>query len=290
MKAKAILLSLAVFLSVTKISAGEITDSVAEVSHPGTVTIISKPDVQRIIVEGREGDPEYRLVYESSVKGESVTGIEESWFFNPIFSKNKKTVKKRNPASDVGCDMYAGGVIPVDADRGMDRAGWEIGMLNVAKIKWRLSRCGTELSVGLGWQYRHLTVGDGMMFTRNDITKLDLQSIPEGYVDVKSSIKNFSLQIPVLLRQKIYKNFAIEAGGVAMLNTYTTASSSWKEEAVTSKISLKDLHQRILTVDAIARIGWTDEFAFYVRYSPTHFKPEYGPQYDCISIGASIGF
>ncbi len=292
MKAKAIMMPLAIMFTAVTISAGEVVDSIAEVIRPGSVTIISSSNDKKIIVEGREGDPDYRLEYETTIKDGNTTEIEESWFFNPIFSKTKthKSAKRRNPSTDVGCDIYAGGVIPTDADRGMDRAGWEIGMLNVAKIKWRLSKCGTEFSVGMGWQYRHFTVGDGMMLNRNENQALILNQIPEGYNDVKSSLKSFSLQFPILLRQKIYKKFAIEVGGVAMLNTYTTANCSWKEGEISSKLPLKNLHQRILTLDAIARIGWRDEFAFYVRYSPTQFKPQYGPQYDAIAIGASIGF
>ena len=76
-----------------------------------------------------------------------------------------------------------------------------------------------------------------------------------------------------------------------MFNTYTTANSSWQQGDVESKLSIKNLHQRLLTVDAIARIGFRDCMAFYVRYSPmSQFKPHHGPQYDSVAIGMSLGF
>lgn len=290
---KTYLLPLIAILSTVSISAEELSDSIADIRKPSSVTVISRADSKKIIVKGREGDPDYYLEYESAPDDNNdIETIEESWFFNPLIPKKNQKIKKirRDPVTDEFCDVYAGVVIPTGADRGMDRTGLEIGMLNLVRARWRLSKCGTELSAGLGFQYRPLTVGDGLMADRSDNGALILKPIPEGYTDVKSSIKSFSLQIPLLLRQKIYKDFTIEAGAVAMFNTYTTASCRWDEEYVTTDKSLKNLHQRIFTVDGVARIGWRGDFAFYVRYSPTQFKSVYGPQYRSIAVGLSLGF
>ncbi|MDE7458695.1 MAG: hypothetical protein K2M77_07480 [Muribaculaceae bacterium] len=279
--------------AITSVSAmaSETADTVAVIDKPTSIAVINKENGKKIIVRGREGDPDYILEYESTVNDEGDSETEQLWVFNPRFARQSRNRKPTNPSVDAGCDIYAGAVIPTKADRGMSRTGWEIGMLNVAKAEWRLSRCGTRLSVGIGWQYRHFTIGDGLMASRGENGAYALSPIPSEYHDVKSSLKSFAIQFPVALSQKIYRKFTIELGGVAMLNTYTTGNCTWHVGDVTTKSPVKHLHQRLLTVDALARIGWREDFAFYVRYSPmAQFKAQYGPQFESIAIGASIGF
>lgn len=281
----------AIALASTTVSASESGDTVATVDKPIIVRIISSGNNKKVTVEGCEGQPDYRLEYESSIKSESNDSIDEPFIFNIPFKRSADGKRRNNPSVDCFDDIYAGAVIPADADRGFSRIGWEIGMLNLVKADWRLSHCGTYLSLGIGWQYRHFTIGDGMMLDRDENGTLLIEPIAEGYHKVKSSLKSFAIQIPLSLSQKIYKAFTIEVGGVAVLNTYTTGNVSWHEGDVSSKMSVKGLHQRLLTVDAFTRIGWRGYMAFYVRYSPmSQFKPYLGPQYNSVSVGMSIGF
>lgn len=270
--------------------AGEPTDTVVSVSAPQSVKIITRGNTQTIIIKGSIDDPEYSFTYVSEVGDSTIVEPEELWVFNPIFAKQKRR-KAHNPEYDMCSDIYAGAVIPTAYDKGINRVGWEIGMLNAAQIKWRISQVGTSLSVGIGWQYSHLTIGEGMMPQVSEKGILTLIPFPEEFYYVKGSLKSFAVQFPVLLTQKIYKSFNIELGGVAMLNTYTAGTTSWKEGNVSTKESIKHLHQRILTVDAIARIGWRDICSFYVRYSPmSQFKDQFGPEYKSISVGLTLGF
>lgn len=288
------LLATGMLIAASTMTAKEKNDTIAQVEKPGVVRIISSDSKKRIIVEGREGQSDYRLDYESSVSEIPVDSVDDMWAFNLPFTKTagqNKTRRRSNPSIDAFCDLYAGGVIPTEADRGFSRAGWEIGMLNLVKAEWRLSRQGTALTLGIGWQYRTFNIGDGMILSRGEGGRLDLNPIVGEYDRTRSRINYFAIQIPLLLSQKIYRAFTIELGGVAMFNTYTTGSSSWEKDHVSSKAGIKDLHQRLLTVDALARIGWRDNLAFYVRYSPmSQFKPHHGPQYDSVAIGMSIGF
>lgn len=272
-------------------SAVESGDTVATVNQPVIVRIISSGNNKKVTVEGCAGQPDYRLEYESSIKSESTDSIDEPFIFNIPFKRTTEEKKRNNPSIDCFNDIYAGAVIPTESDRGFSRTGWEIGMLNLVRADWRLSSCGTYLSLGIGWQYRHITIGDGMMLDRDQNGTLLVEPIAESYHKVKSSLKSFAIQIPLSLSQKIYKAFTIEVGGVAVLNTYTTGNVSWHEDNVSSKMSVKGLHQRLLTVDAFARIGWRGNMAFYVRYYPmSQFKPHHGPQYNSVAIGMSIGF
>lgn len=288
------LLTIGLLTATYSATAEEKPDTIVNVEKPAVVKIISTGNSKRIIVEGRKGQPDYKLDYQSTVNASRQDSIDEMWAFNlPLIRpvEQNKPGRKNNPSFDGFCDVYAGGVIPVEFDRGMNRAGWEIGMLNVVRADWRLTRFGIGLSLGIGWQYRSFNIGDGMMLGRYDAGKLTLSPIPAEYDKAKSKLESFAIQIPLTLSQKIYKAFTIEIGGVAMFNTYTTANSSWQQGDVESKLSIKNLHQRLLTVDAIARIGFRDCMAFYVRYSPmSQFKPHHGPQYDSVAIGMSLGF
>lgn len=285
------LLILAALTSVSAM-AGENNDTVAIIEKPTSVVVITNENSKTIIINGCENDPNYKLVYESDVNEAAETDIEQLWVFNPHFGRAlQKNRKSGNTTAGTICDFYAGAVIPTEADPGMSRTGWEIGMLNAGKIEWRLSHCGTRLSLGIGWQYRHFTIGDGLMARRTKNGTYVLSPIPTGYHNVKSSLKSFAIQFPLMLSQRIYRGFTFEIGGVAMLNTYTTGNCKWSEGDSTTKTPIKHLHQRLLTVDALARIGWRGDFAFYVRYSPmSQFSHHYGPQYKSVAIGASLGF
>ena len=292
---KAIQLFMLVAIAPISAFASEANDTVAVIEKPTSVTVINKENGKTIVIEGRKNDPDYKLVYESAVKDDAENDVEQLWVFNPRFTrqaqKNQKKRKAANPSTDAICDIYAGAVIPSEGDPGISRTGWEIGMLNVGKINWRLSNFGTNLSLGIGWQYRHFTIGDELMARRSDNGAYVLSPIPSEYHNVKSSLKNFSIQFPLALSQKLCGDFAIEVGGVAMLNTYTTGNCSWSENGTETKRSIKHLHQRILTVDALARIGWKGILAFYMRYSPMSlFSRQYGPQYESVAIGGSLGF
>lgn len=289
---KAIQLFMLAAVVPVSVLASETNDTIAVVEQPTVVEVISKDNGKTIIVQGRKSDQGYRLEYESAVNDGVDNDPELLWVFNPRFKRQSNCNRRSaNPTTGAGCDIYAGAVIPSAADRGMSRTGWEIGMLNVGKVEWRLSRCGTRLSLGIGWQYRHFIIGDGLMARRDDNGAYLLSPKPTEYSDVKSSLKNFSIQFPLMLSQKIYRSFTFDVGGVAMLNTYTTGNCSWKEDGTKTKRPIKHLHQRILTVDALARIGWRGDFAFYVRYSPMSlFSRQYGPQFESVAIGASIGF
>lgn len=289
---KGIKLFILAALTSTSAMASENNDTVAVIEKPTSVVVINNENSKTIIINGCENDPNYKLVYESDVKDAAETDMEQLWVFNPHFGRALQNKRKpANPTVGAICDLYAGAVIPTVADRGMSRTGWEIGMLNVSKIEWRLSHFGTRLSLGIGWQYCHFTIGDGLMAERTKNGAYVLSPIPANYQNVKSSLKNFAFQFPLMLSQKIYSSFTFEIGGVAMLNTYTTGNCKWREDEATTKKPIKHLHQRLLTVDAIARIGWRGDFALYVRYSPmSQFSHQYGPQYKSVAIGASLGF
>lgn len=280
------------FIAATSVwaHATEDSDTVVAVEKPQNVTVINNGKSKKIIISGRAGDPNYRFVYESAVTDSTESTNIEQWDFSTPFIKPAKNKKnKKSPYSDGFCDIYSGAVIPSDGARGMNRTGWEIGMLNVMKGAYCLTP-STELSIGLGWYYRSLPIGQGLMVDSEN-GNIQLNPIPAELKNAKSSISSFGIQIPVLLYQNIYKRFGIEIGAIANFNTYTTAKTTWQDNKIGYKASHKGLHQRILSVDWIARIGFRGSVAAYVRYSPMSvFKPQHGPDYDTVSIGLSLGY
>lgn len=267
--------------------AAENPDTIKIVERPKSVTVITDGNVKTIKVKGSKDNPEFRYEYKSTVIDTAETTSDDSSDFNlPFF---KKTDKKKKISTDWITDIYVGAVIPTAADRGFSTAGWEIGMLGVVRGSYRLSPT-TELSIGLGWQYSRLPLGAGMRYETN-AGNLSAVEIPDDMYKVKSSLRSFKIRIPVLLYQSIYKDFGFDFGAVVDLNTYTTAKSSWNKDADSHKTTFKGLHQRILTVDALLRIGLRGSIAAYVRYSPmSMFKEAHGPQFDAVAIGVSLGF
>lgn len=293
-------------------AATEPTDTVVFIKNPTVVIVKDDREGKSVVIKGCEDNPDYKFEYHSrpeSADGDAdATNIERllslsssignlsarkpaSATFQCVPNIRRKARTPRRFSTDVGFDFYAGAVVPLSGDAGMSNVGWQIGMVNVIKAQWRLAASGTRLTLGLGWQYSYLTIGGGLMGTRDNLGAYVLEPIPAGYGNVKTSLRNFAVQIPLLFNQPLSGRFAIEAGAVAMLNTYTTGNRSWTEGTTKSKMPLKNLHQRILTVDVLARIGWRNRFAVYVRYSPVDlFSRQYGPQFDPLAVGASLGF
>ncbi len=293
MKRKFQLLALGA-LTALSAAAAEPTDTIIYIDKPSVVNITDGNGSRKIVVRGREGEPGFKFEYNGSIDDDmEVTGLEHLLSLGTRLTGGFSGAPRRQRAFSVhvGCDFYAGAHIPLSGDDGLSKTGWQIGMLNVAKLQWRLSGSGTALSLGIGWQYSYLNIGDGLMGTRTADGAYLLQPIPAEYSKVKTSLRNFAVQFPLLLSQRLSGRFTFEAGGVMMLNTYTTGNRSWTDGDVNSKLQLKNLHQRLLTVDVMARLGWRGRFAVYVRYSPMQlFSTAYGPQFNPISVGGSLGF
>ncbi len=267
------------------------SDTIAVLENPTEVKVVETANRKKIIVNGLKGDEKYTYVYVSEISDSTDTSMADALFeFNAPFAK--KSRKKDKAVKSIGgfSDIYTGAIIPAGAADGFHKAGWEIGMLNVIKAVWRVPSAGSEFTLGLGWWYRRMPVGAGMIVS-SDRGNISLVPVSPTSKSVKSHLRAFGFSVPLTYYQRISKSFGIEIGGVAQLNTFTRAKASWTEDGVEHKVTFKGLHQRILTAEALVRVGFRGKAAIYARYCPmSMFAPEHGPETGSVAVGISLGF
>ncbi len=199
--------------------------------------------------------------------------------------------------------LYIGGTINTDGP--IDVAFWrsfDVGMQNLIGVEYTPWRMGPRFSIGAGWGYRRVS-------THKDTTKM-LYLKEDGEITLEPSIANtnsqisridiFHLDIPVMITQPFSKHWAISAGAIVNFNTYVTAMSKYKvlgdnefglESGHKVEESYKHLHQRPVTVEFNAAIGYLDGMALYVKYSPMPvFKDGKGPKFKTLSFGVMLPF
>ena len=67
--------------------------------------------------------------------------------------------------------------------------------------------------------------------------------------DVKSRWEVFTFHFPLMVSQKIYRNFGIAFGTLLNLNTYSTACTQMKIDGIRYKETFKGLQQRLFTAE-----------------------------------------
>lgn len=294
-----LLLAAAALAPLAAMAAPSTTDTVKVVKNPGNVIITEDSTGMKLTIEGSDGNPQYRYVYRSDRNDgvrEHTTQAEGDFALRMPFTKTD-TVKRGR----VHWDMFFGGLYAGwghviargdnaagDLDRALGHQS-EIGLLNLIGVEMR-TRCGFGMSLGFGFETRHYNLHNGTCFVKGDDGYLRVTDKSEDWSKAKSSLTVTSLQFPLLLRQRIYRQLKVMAGGVMDLNLWATAKNGYTLGDVDHNETIKKIHQRRVTFDAIAGIGVGD-FGVYFRYRPQNvLKDGCGPQFRNWSLGIMLAF
>ncbi len=256
-------------------------DTISSITNANSLTVIKEGSATRILIEGKESEPDFYYSLTTNIT-DSVTTNEPQW--EPSFPFLRE--KPKSPIRYIWArDLYLGIAMPIDAPAGLDNS-IEFGFGSIAGIEYRPWRKGPRFSIGIGIHYRQFTLHDSQVFQVNDHV---LSIVPVEADKVSSRFRNFGFQIPFAIFQPIAKNFGITIGVSAMFNTYTRVASDHIIGDKRYHRSMRGLHQRLLTPELFAHIGWKDDIGLFVRYSPTPlFEEQWGPQFRALSAGITI--
>lgn len=178
--------------------------------------------------------------------------------------------------------------IPTGAPSGYDFApfrSWEVGV-TIVQYDYTPQKSKTTFSAGLGPIFRNYTLkGHDKMFAKaNDqIVQVPAESEMK---DLSSSIYTMGFALPLLVKQRFGKHFAISLG--AQLNWYCYARVNNQYDVGDNEmdINTKDIGHRPITVDILGIIHISKGFGFYCKYSPMSvLKENRGPEFRSISAG-----
>lgn len=177
--------------------------------------------------------------------------------------------------------------IPTGAPDGVDFApfrSWE--------FQWTLLQYGytpkntkTTFSVGLGFNWRNYTLsGHDKMFSKVSDVTLVTPSASTMH-DLSSSIHTTSLSMPLLVKQRFNKNFAISLGGQLNYNFYGRIINDYEHGDDDVNISTKKIGERPITVDLLGIVHvW--QLGIYCKYSPMSvLKKDRGPKFKSLAVG-----
>lgn len=183
---------------------------------------------------------------------------------------------------------FAVGVdIPVSTG-GLDFApfrSWDIN-LTLVQYDWTPKKSKTTLSAGLGFEWRNYTLSghDNMFVKANDLVGVVHR---DGEMsELSSRVHTVGLAMPLLVKQRFGKNFAISLGAQLNWNYYARLNNYYEVGDHEIDDLTKKIGQRPITVDILGIVHVAKGFGIYCKYSPMSvFKKDKGPDFKSLSVG-----
>jgi hypothetical protein len=183
---------------------------------------------------------------------------------------------------------FAVGVdIPTGAPDGVEFApfrSWEINW-TVVQYDYTPGKSNTTLSAGLGLNWRNYTLSGHKkgFFKVNDV--VGIAEVGNEYDDFSSNIRTTALTMPLLVKQKFSKSFAVSLGAQLNWNFYGRIHNYVEQGDHETDDYTKKIGQRPITVDVLGMVHFGD-FAIYCKYSPMSvLKKDRGVEFKSLAVG-----
>ena len=151
---------------------------------------------------------------------------------------------------------------------------FEVGLLNVLSVNYN-SLHGQNLSLGAGIHHRSYSMKRPGMLVRDDVKHaVVLESYPDLGTDVvknrSSNLNMWTVQVPLMFRQRIVKKLEIGVAGIMNWNTYARVDNHYEFNKVDYDTKFKALKQEKINFDFMGTLTWHGT-GIYCRYSPGKF-------------------
>ena len=274
--------------------AGAQTDTLV-INHPQKVTIISNDSLQRVVVNGRQGEDDFH--YQNTIRlvdgnYESNTSISrDHWELIPSVKVGKSRRDNDGLSSHytnvVTAHVGIGFSCPTHVDERVDFStfkSWEI-FATVLQLDHFLDRRErNKVSLGLGIDWRNYRMTDDQLFTKGPDGNVTVERFPLAYEPKFSRIKVFSLTATLRYEHEFAGGFAIGFGPVVNFNTYASIKTRYKFLGDKVKHMEKNIRQRPVTIDWMLNMTIAD-VPFYVKYSNDNVLKDGGVRFRSLSFG-----
>jgi hypothetical protein len=157
---------------------------------------------------------------------------------------------------------------------------WTILQYDYTPKKWK-----TTFSAGLGFNWRAYTLrGHDKMFDKAG-NHIIVEDNIFFYDNLSSNVHTTSLSMPLLVKQRFSRNFAISVGAQLNWNFYGRIHNYYETGDDEIDVYTKDMGQRPFSVDILGIIHvW--ELGVYCKYSPMSIlKTDRGPEFQSLAFG-----
>lgn len=248
-------------------------DTTVNIAHPGHIVIEESARGLKVT----DGKPNSKPLFEQKYTN-NVTSIASRTYYS-----NKKctvegdglniTLKEKN---DTKWSLVTGGLglglnsaigQPKDAHLNMGKS-FEVSWLKVIAAEYKWKQSAISFGLGLDWKNFKMT-GEPYMMSKSEMGGIILTDYPANATALNSTLKIFSLQVPVLYSIKvnsIYTKFVV--GPILNFNTYSSLKTNYITADGNNLTEFsKKLGQRPVTFDLFGAASW-DCVGLYLKYSP----------------------
>lgn len=191
--------------------------------------------------------------------------------------------------------VYAGIDIPTGAPDGVSFAPFRSWEINVTMVQYDYTpkNWKTSFSAGLGFNWRNYTLsGHDKMFGKmaagtlgNKEEFIVVGKPDDEWDDLSSNIRTTSLSMPLLVKHRFSKGFALSAGAQLNWNFYSRIHNSYEQGDNDIDVYTKKIGHRPFTIDVMGIIHLGD-LGFYCKYSPMSvLKKDRGPEFKSLAVG-----
>ncbi len=269
------------------------SDTVITINNAELVTIEESDSVLGIEVRGGNGSSEFYYSHRKELGAVATVVAKErsgGWDFKIPFQGARDSHRSSSKYSICISGPSIGWVTALNAPDGMDvdmGASYEIMWENMLNFRYSLAGGAMQFSVGLGLNWKNFRMTGRTCFVKEDNSLL-LGAYPEGADIQFSRIKVFSLMVPFMYHQRIYKNISFSAGPVLNFNTHASLKTRYKLDGKKFKETNNHIHHNRVTVDLMARLSFR-AVGFYVKYSPCEvLNTDFGPKFTALSAGVTL--
>ena len=185
---------------------------------------------------------------------------------------------------------FAVGVdIPTGAPDGVKFApfrSWEFNW-TVVQYDYTPKNCKTTFSAGLGLNWRTYTLsGHKNGFEKvNDVVAY-VPDMGTAFDEFSSNIHTTAINMPLLVKQRFGKSFAISLGAQLNWNYYARIYNHYEQGDKDTDLYTKKIGQRPFTVDVLGIVHFSKGFGVYCKYSPMSvLKKDRGLEFKSFAVG-----
>ena len=264
------------------------------IKNANQVTIVTNDSLQKIVVNGREGDEDYKYtntiqLVDSNYISHSIIS-RDRWTLMPKVKMGKHDDERNSTIIEGTAHVYAGMTFPTRVQQNIDfshGSSWEIGFTPFEFDVYLDRKEHHYLTFGLGFDWRNYRMTNQTSFVRTPDGSVALGTYPEGAKPKFSRIKVFSLTVPLLYQQRWGNDWGMGVGAMLNWNTYASIKTKYNMDGGSHKYVEKHIGQRRFTVDYMA-ILYNPFIDIYIKYSPQDVLKEPGVKFRALSIGFYI--
>lgn len=258
--------------------------------------------IVKAVIRNAENDTSMKL-YTYSVTVEENTDSAREEFSESVFLSHPLFTGKQKKQSSTSAEgkfkprrnltalrnIYWGWDFAYDGKAGL-RNSFEVGVAEIVSVEWQPWRNGPDFRFGAGFGMKQFLTADNFVFGKEG-DRLAILPVTTDATDVKSRWEVLTFHFPLMVSQKIYRNFGIAFGTLLNLNTYSTACTQMKIDGIRYKETFKGLQQRLFTAELIGILGFRDFIGVYAKWSPMPLmRTYYGPEFKTWTLGVSVNF